>query len=389
MDAGFNDIILSGWKSIIQAMDMINPLQHFFSTENAAAFGTLGQLSSPANERRAPSASVALKHSGAHRLTDIVERRSSARPITLGQVDEFKRPDISRQFITGLIKRFFLSDSIYLEKHRGSEYTARKPLQHFDVREISRLATNSSKDTSIVYCCRYGESAHDPEAQTRPDGSWNEELLASHPKAIRLAIPSSAGLEVPDAASLVTPLVMLPREYILEGEAGAFLVVSPNTFTYSIELYWSTRAFQNSLNQMQELGRLLIEENALESAIRDGKGIRDVHRGSALLSKAYESVATAALEITPQLLISGIWGIALLPRKDNTYLCQLGTMGCQIEEPISDGHHKVLLTKNPCIIVTNLSVKRDELGVVSMDVEKISIVTPDTITWHNTLPELN
>lgn len=368
---------------------MINPLQRFFSSENAAAFGTLGQLSSPANQMRAPTASTALKHSGAHRLTDIVERRSSARPITLGQVDEFKRPDISRQFITGLIKRFFLSDSIYLEKHRGSEYTARKPLQHFDVREISRLPTDSRKDISIVYCCRYGESTHDPDAQTRPDSSWSEELSASHPRSIKLAIPSSAGLEVPDAASLVTPLVMLPREYILEGEAGAFLVVSPNTFAYSIELYWSTRAFQNSLNQMQELGRLLIEENALESAIRDGKGIRDVHRGSALLSKAYESVANAALEITPQLLISGIWGIALLPRKNNTYLCQLGTMGCEIEEPINDGQHKVLLTKNPRIIVTNLSVARNELGVVSMDVEKISVGTPNNITWHDTLPELN
>jgi hypothetical protein len=368
---------------------MPNPLHSFFSAETAATFGVLDSLSAPSRHRAPVSPALALKNTGVSELQEVVSRRSSASPIALGNVDEYDKPDISRQFITGVIKQFFLSDSVYLEKHRGREHTARRPFQYLDVREVGRTDQDPKAADTIIYCCRYGESSNDPHMQTKPDRTWNEEASASHPHRIRLAIPSSAGLQIPDAISLVNPLLMLPREYIEEGEAGAFLAVNPRNFTYTMDLYWSKIAFQQSLEQMQELGRILIEEDAVSNAVECGKAVSDIHRGSALLAKAYESVAQAAISITPQLLMSGIWGIAVLPSTNDSLTCQLGTIGWQLEDPSTEGLHQVSLKEKPQIAVTNLSITRDNLGMVSMDVEKFSVVAPSKLTWYTRLPSLN
>lgn len=364
----------------------MNPLQSFFSSATAASFGQLGGAAFKERERLSLSTSHTLEVSGASNLSDIVTRRNHSRPVALGRVDEYHRPDITRQFMTEIIKGFFLSESCYLEKHRGSESTARKPSQYFDVREIGGPPGDIR---TRLYCCRYGEGTTRIEDRTKPDSTWDDELSSSHPNGVTLAIPSSAGLQVPDAVSLVNPLFMLPREYIEEGDAGAILVINADTFAYSMELYWSEIAFHNSLAQIQDFGRLLIEEDAVSDAAHDGTSVCDIHRGSALLSGIYERAAQAALVISPRLFIRGVWGVAILPQEPDTCMCQLGTIGYQIEEPPTGAPHRLLLTKESSPLVVNISIHRDHFGFVSMEVEKISIVPAKNITWYEQLPNLN
>lgn len=365
---------------------MMNPLQTFFSSETAASFGYLGNSAFKERERLSLSTSRALEACGASNLSDVVTRRNHSPPVALGRVDEYRRPDITRQFITQIIKDFFLSESCYLEKHRGSESTARKPSQYFDVRE---LGSPSGEGRMRLYCCRYGEGTIRVEDRTVPDSTWNDELCSTHPRGVTLAIPSSAGLQVPDAASLVNPLLMLPREYIAEGDAGAILVINADTFAYSMELYWSEMAFYNSLARIQDFGRLLIEEDAVSDAAHNGTSVCDIHRGSALLSKIYECAAQAALIVTPRFFVRGVWGVAIIPQGPDTFMCQLGTIGFQMEEPSTEGTHSLLVTRESNPIVANISICRDPFGFVSMEVDKLSIIPAKNITWYDKLPNLN
>jgi hypothetical protein len=303
----------------------------------------------------------------------------------MGHVDELGKPSPSHSHITNTIKEFFLSEARYLEVHRNYEASARRPNQYFDVRQVGVTTELYASHEGCVapqsvqiFCCRY------------------EEELQSHHSSkehLTLAIPSLAGLKPPDAISLVNPLGMQPREYIDQGEAGAILCFSPASQRYVADLYWSPSAFTRSLSQVQEIGKMLIKVDAIGEAAQKGIGVVDVHRASAILAKLYEAVAQLGQAVEEPFFSAGIWGVAVLPQRDNTYRCVMGVVALEVPDT-SDGAHNESSTTRSLFIskrnfaVANFSVYLDDFGFLKISSEDCKRYPIAPLAWFDRLPEI-
>jgi hypothetical protein len=319
------------------------------------------------------SPATLLSQSGSENLTDVVQRRHDAKPLQMGHVDELSKA----------IKGFFLSDTTYLEKRRHYEAFARRPTQRFDIRQIGlanhvrgREGSHDQNEQVQIFCCRYGE-------EIQPDPSSKASLT--------LAIPSLAGLKAPEAISLVNPLSMLPREYVSEGEAGAIVCFSPTSQQYVADLYWSPSAFVRSLNQVQRIGKMLIETAAMEEAVSNGFGVVDVHRASAILAKLYEGVAQVGQAVDEPFFSAGIWGVAVLPQRNNTYRCLVGVVALNIPDLANDTAQKPdelqrLFVSERHFAIASFRLYRDDFGFLKISSEDCTLHPLKPVPWFDDLP---
>jgi hypothetical protein len=356
-----------------------------FSPSSKAIFGVLSPPKSPdpSISNISGSPSDILGQAGSDNLSDVIKRRDNAQLFTMGHVDELGRPSLAHTTISNAIKDFFLSDTARLEVHRGTESSARRPSHYFDIRQVGTTNNSLNEEQQQgtaepiqIFCCRYGE-----EIQSR----------AHARNSLTLAIPASAGLKAPEAVSLINPLSMLPREYINEGEAGAILCYSPSTHRCVADLYWTHSAFMHSLNQVQTIGRTLIEMDAIKEAADTGIGVVDIHRASAILAKLYEAVAQVGQTTGEPFFSAGVWGVAVLPQRDNTYQCLVGVVALNVphisetEQEQLDSTQTLFLSKRNFAIAT-FRLYRDDFGFLKIRAEECKLHPLKPIPWFDRLP---
>lgn len=158
-----------------------------FSPENQRSFEA---LTIPRLQRMVPDQDCApqalLQASGVSSLSEFVRRRYSADPIDLGSIDDDGRPDPLRMRLQGLVKDFFLGESVYLERHSGQEHRSRRPPQHLDVRLIGSCKLSSTGEGIRLFCCRYGETVDGLKESS--DSAWRYRDVQLHPRDVHLAI---------------------------------------------------------------------------------------------------------------------------------------------------------------------------------------------------------
>lgn len=329
-----------------------------------------------------------LSSAGIHSLRQLIDRREHHDPIELGKIDDDGKFSPFRARLECIVSDFFLGESVYLERNTGHEHLARRPQQHFDVREIARCTYTPTGDTAHIFCCRYGETAEagiNLQSTTAVD-EYLEKLL--HPASIQLAIPSRAGLLPPDAVSLVHPLRMFPREYVKLGEAGAVVACTESRPGYVADLYWSKEAFVDSLNRVQEIGRHLIHTDAVARATMRRTGEIELPIPSAIFAKIYEETARFAQSLEPSLFITGVWGVAIFPGDNGTYTTQIGVVGLEIEEEIQGTGNTIATGKNECFGVLSQTLSRDAVGFLSIEPGRFSRLPVADLAWYERLPEL-
>lgn len=329
-----------------------------------------------------------LSAAGIHSLRQLIDRREHRDPIELGKVDDDGRFSLFRARLECIVSDFFLGESVYLERHTGTEHLARRPQQHFDVREVAHCTYTPTGDTAHIFCCRYGETSESPTnlQSTTAVEEYLERLL--HPPTIQLAIPSRAGLLPPVAVSLVHPLRMSPREYVTLGEAGAVVACTESQPGYTADLYWSKEAFIDSLNRVQEIGRHLIHSDAVARATMRRTGEIELPVPSAILAKIYEETARFAQSLEPLLFITGVWGVAVFPADNGTYTAQIGVVGLEIEESSQETGNTIAAGKNECFGVLSQTLSRDALGFLSIEPGRFSRLPIGDLAWYDRLPTL-
>lgn len=359
-----------------------------FSPENQRTFQT---LSIPKLQALAPNDDCTprtLLHSaGLSSLDDVIDRRHHAYPIELGTIDDDGAYSPFRARLHGLVKDFFLGESIHLERHRGREHLSRKPPQHLDVRPVGSCKLQATGDKIQLFCCRYGETTYSEREPYEPTWNYRDEYL--HPRDIHLAIPSRAGLTPPDAVSLVNPLRMSPREYVQDGEAGAVFACTEGMPGYVADLYWSESAFIESLNRVQEIGRKLIKDFAIMRATVRGAGECEFPEASAILSKLYESAAQYGQTQEIPLFAAGIWGVALQKQGRGSFVCQMGVVGIEVDFSAQEPEKPILPNKERCFAIINFIVARDEFGFLSIKADRYTRRPIGDLPWYDKLPELS
>jgi hypothetical protein len=359
-----------------------------FSPENQRTFQT---LSVPKLHTLAPdkdcSPSTLLHSAGLQSLNDVIHRRHHSYPIELGSIDDDGGYSPFRARLHGLVKDFFLGESVHLERHRGQEHLSRRPPQHLDVRAVGSCKLETTGDKIQLFCCRYGETTHTERDPYEP--SWHQRDEHHHPRDIQLAIPSRAGLTPPEAVSLVDPLRMSPREYLQEGEAGAVFACTEGMPGYVADLYWSESAFIESLNRVQDIGRKLIENFAIMRASVRGSGERDFTEASAILSKLYESAAQYGQTQDNPLFAAGIWGVAIHKQRRESYICQIGVVGIEVDFKSCEPHKPIIPSKERCFAIINFVLTRDEFGFLTITPDRYTRKPLGDLPWYDKLPELN
>lgn len=328
-----------------------------------------------------------LSSAGILSLDELVSRRERAFPTELGKINDDGLFDPFRARLEHVVTDFFLHEPVYLERHKGQEHLARRPQQHFDVREVGRCPYAPTGDITHIFCCRYGETAEPQGLQIFETLEDFAELTSPAPSLI-LAIPSRAGLFAPDAVSLVHPLQMHPREYVGHGEAGAVFACTESRPGYVADLYWSKEAFIESLNRVQAIGRHLISHDAVAQATMRRTGQKNVPLPSAIFAKMYEEAAQCGQLQEPALVITGVWGVAIFPAENETFLGQIGVVGFEID-PSSDARdRKIATTQNGCFAVLNQTLSRDALGFLTIESGKFLRLPIRDLAWYEELPEL-
>lgn len=359
-----------------------------FSAESQRTFQTLSipklQALSP-NHDCAPT--TLLQSAGLSSLEDIMHRRHYAYPMDLGSIDDDGHYSPFRARVHGLVKDFFLGESIHLERHRGQEHLSRRPPQHLDVRLVGSCKLEATGDKIQIFCCRYGETNYSERPEYENQWTYRDEHL--HPRDIHLAIPSRAGLTVPDAVSLVNPLRMSPREYVQDGEAGAVFACTEGLPGYVADLYWSESAFIESLNRVQEIGRTLIKNFAIMRATARGAGECEFSKASAILSKLYESAAQYGQTQEVPFFAAGIWGVAIHQGSRGAFNCQMGVVGIEVDFSHQENDKPILPNKERCFAIINFTLHRDEFGFISIAPDKYTRRPVGDLPWYDTLPSLS
>ncbi len=328
-----------------------------------------------------------LNHAGLGHLDEVLERRVGADPIELGLIDDDGIYSPLRAGLYHRVTELFVGESEHLERHSGMEHAARRPVQRFDVRPIASCQWGPEGVRAHIFCCEYGEVPEPPPLVT----SSNIAEYLEQPEAraeLRLAIPSRAGLTPPDALSLIHPLRMKPREFVDHGEAGAVVIVAENGGAYTLELFWTEEAFIDSLNRVQEIGRALIDGEAVARAAMRRTGEVEIGRASAILSKLYENAAQVFQTQESPLFLIGIWGIAVFRRSATTFESQIGVVGVEVKPPSMSSAAGLVTTHNECFGVVNQTLQRDSLGFMTVAPTRVSRLPIADLPWYEKLPAL-
>lgn len=334
-----------------------------------------------------PAESLAnvLKSAGCNRRGDIL-KHADDRPLVIRSEHHAGELDIHQGYLRDQMHAFFSTQSLTRSAFYGGGRRT-KPVG-CDLR-VHQIAEVSAPDTSNVTKLFWSSCAVRVSGDTagltavrwdrKPEEVFGEEIAV---------IPATAGLTPPHAASLPAPVHQPPCEYVFFGDAGAVFSFCPDTFAISAELSWSPDAYVSSLNALQEVGRWLIASRAIERAVQLGTGTREIQGCSALLSKAYETAAQIGQTHEQPFLVSGLWGIAVLPRpkKNHDYLLQVGVVGLTVNEDDLQDVSKFALIRDRTMVVVNLELSRDDLGFVSMVPEKVRTFPLQPIEWHSSLP---
>jgi hypothetical protein len=329
-----------------------------------------------------------LRDAGYNRLGDILKNAHEHRLIICSE-HSGEELDIHQGYLRERIHSFFSTQSLTRSVSFGSGKRTKSigcDLRVHQIGEINNPST--SKVTKLFWSSCAVRVTGDTASLTaiqrkqKPGEVSGEEIAA---------IPATAGLTPHHAASLTAPVHQPPCEYIFLGDAGAVFSFCPDTFAVSAELSWSPDAYVGSLNALQEVGRWLIASNAIERAVQLGTGTRDIRGCSALLSKAYETAAQIGQTHEEPFLVSGLWGIAVLPRPKESYdyLLQVGVVGLTINQDDLQDLSKLALIRDRSMVIVNVQLSRDELGFVSMVPEKVSTFPLQRIEWHSSLPVLD
>ena len=182
---------------------------------------------------------------------------------------------------------------------------------------------------------------------------------------------------------------MSPREYVQEGEAGAVFACTEGMPGYVADLYWSESAFIESLNRVQDIGRKLIENFAIMRASVRGSGERDFSEASAILSKLYESAAQYGQPHETPLFAAGMWGVAIHKQRRESYLCQIGVVGIEVDFKSSEPNKPIIPSKERCFAIINFVLTRDEFGFLTITPDRYIRKPIGDLPWYDTLPELN
>jgi len=206
--------------------------------------------------------------------------------------------------------------------------------------------------------------------------------------SVVVTIPSSAGLNPSAAASLTVPCAQPPCEYVFEGHAGALVSFTPHSSELLIDLFWTPSAYLDSLNSLQSIGRYLIHSDAIGRSVERGQGDTEIKGASALLSKAYEAVSMVGQMDNEPFIVSGVWGVAVLPRPKESYdyLLQMGVVGLLPDLSQNSTSTPIMEIKERQMIVVNLSLTRDSFGLVQMEPQKVTRLGLERFEWHEELP---
>lgn len=331
--------------------------------------------------------SESLKIAGCNRLNDVF-RQVEERPRSLALQRDNGDVDIHHQYLRNQINSFFSTRSLtHFTSVNGGRRS--KPLGcSIQVRKIGEVASPPhSHETELFWTsCSIplsGEHANLAAIhwERRPEEVQGEPLTT---------IPASANLTPLEASSLAVPIRQSTYEFIFSGQAGAIVSFSPNTFAITAELTWSPEAYVGSLNALQEIGKWLIAARSIERAVETGMGTQEVRGCSALLSKVYEIAAQVGQTHWQPFLVSGLWGIAVLPRPQQSYdhLVQVGVVGLKIQEDDIHDLSKITLVQDRTMAVVNVHLSRNDFGFVTTTADKVSTFPLQHIEWHTTLPRI-
>ena len=337
----------------------------------------------PQSETPAQSLSSALHQVGCNRLTDVFKKMEGHR-LELRSDDTLGALDIHRSHFRQSIRSFF-------------------PTSHFNGQDKRTGTDECELKVYRLGSCRPTEGGHETQL------FWSSLVVPASGDTAKLAaiywersprdvvgneiavIPSAAGLTPSDAASLSAPIQQAPCEYVFYGNAGAVLSFTPNTFQIKADLSWTPEAYLGSLHSLQEIGSWLINARSIEYAVKHGTGLVALRSSSALLSKAYETVAQVGQDHFQPFMVSGLWGVAVLPRpkERHDHLLQVGVVGLMIDRDSLTDLRKHTVIAERSMVIVNLHLTRDEFGFVSMATDKVSIFPLQEIEWHSTLPKIN
>ena len=337
----------------------------------------------PQSETPAQSLSSALHQVGCNRLSDVFKKMEGHR-VELRSDDSLGALDIHRAHFRQSVRSFF-------------------PTSHFSGKERSTSTDECELKVYRLGSCRSAEGGHETQL------FWSSLVVPASGDTAKLAaiywersprdvigneisvIPSAAGLAPSDAACLNAPIQQAPCEYVFYGDAGAVLSFTPNTFQIKADLSWTPEAYLGSLHSLQEIGNWLINVRSIEHAVQHGTGLVTLRSSSALLSKAYETVAQVGQDHFQPFMVSGLWGVAVLPRPKERYdhLLQVGVVGLMVDQNKASDLSNLTLIRERSMVIVNLLLTRDEFGFVSMAPDKVSIFPLQEIEWHSTLPKIN
>jgi hypothetical protein len=341
-----------------------------------------------ASEPPVVSLSNALEAAGCRRLGDVLKKLDKP-PFILSAEPTPGEPDLHQGYLRDQMQTFFSTYSLTSSTSNPRGRRTRPPECELKVHKIGEVSSLQSSHVTQLYwsSCAVRLSG---DTACLAALNWDrspEEVVGEEVTAI----PATAGLTPSHAASLTAPVHQPPCEYVFFGDAGAVFSFCPDTFQVSAELSWSPEAYLGSLNALQAVGRWLIASRAVERAVQLGTGTQELRSCSTLLSKAYETVAQVGQTHEQPFLVSGLWGVAVLPRPKDHYdhLLQVGVVALPVGGDDLQDLSKLTLLHEQKMVIVNLQLSRTDLGFISMVPDKVSLFPLQDIEWHSSLPVIN
>lgn len=342
----------------------------------------------PQTETTAQSLSKFLSQVGCNRLADVFKRMEGHR-VELRLDDNLGAFDIHRAHFSQSVRSFFPTSHFTSSTSRsGGRSTQANECDLKVYRLGSCSSAEAGHETQLFWSSLAVPLSGDTAKRAAIYWEQSPRDVVGNEVAV---IPSAAGLTPSDAVSLTAPIYQSPCEYVFYGNAGALISFTPNTFQIKADLSWTPEAYLGSLHSLQEIGHWLVNTRAIEYAIKHGTGLSKLRNSSSLLSKAYETVAQVGQTHFQPFMVSGLWGVAVLPRPKESYdhLLQVGVVGLMIDQDNVKDLGNLTLIRERSMVIVNLHLTRDRFGFVSMTPDKVSRFPLQEIEWHSTLPTIN
>lgn len=342
----------------------------------------------PQTETTAQFLSNALSQVGCNRLADVFKKMEGHR-VELRLDDNLGAFDIHRAHFSQSVRSFFPTSHLTSTTSRSGGRTTHASDYELKVYGLGSCSSAQGGHETQLFWSSLAVPLSGDNAKLAAI-YWEQNPHDVVGSAIAV-IPSAAGLTPSDAASLTAPIHQSPCEYVFYGNAGALISFTPNTFQIKADLSWTPEAYLGSLHSLQEIGRYLIAAHSIKQTVEHGTGMAAFPNSSSLLSKAYETVAQVGQSHFQPFMVSGLWGVAVLPRPKESYdhLLQVGVVGLMVDQDNVKDLSKLTLIRERSMVIVNLHLTRDRLGFVSMVPDKISMFPLQEIEWHSTLPTIN